>query len=1172
MAQAQISPINVTLGPNQQQQLSIGGAQADWFVLPVGTGTITSTGLYTAPAVYKSSYVYIYAHTGSLYYETLAQLSRSPVNLGSSAISISVSPSSINLNQGQTKQFKATVAGTVNHQVLWSVLVGTGSIVNGLYTAPSTVTSDSLVTISATSVAAPTKIASATITLAPAAPPAVTPIPTVGVSLRPTAHSLNPGQSKQFKAIVTGSSNTDVTWYLNPAVGSVVNGLYTAPSTVASATTVQLVATSTADPTKTATSTISLAASPAAPPPPPPAPSVSPVTVSVAPGGTTQFSVQNLPSGTTVAWSLSSATGSIAANGLYTAPGTVASQTTVTVTAKNSSTQAVLGTATLTVTASSAPTSVSPATATVAPAGTKQFSILNLPSGATVAWSISPATGSVASSGLYTAPSTVASQTTITVTAKNSSTQTVLGTATVTVTASPTPSVSPAQITLAPAGTKQFTVQNLPSGTTVAWSVSPAVGAIAANGLYTAPATVASQQTLTVTAKNSSTQSSLGTAHMTLQATPPPATNIVLPIEVLGANKATASAVFTVPSGANLSGQLKLWLQIHGLEYQTQASVQANGGAWIPINDSTVTYLGHSGTFGGIGGGFTTLQLTLNLPTGAITQGQNTLTFQFNGTDGISSGFRVLNLNVLTASGSQLISQSSFSQDDPSSWTAPLNNSTDIQAGQALWQTANLTGPGFGAMQAKCGSCHTQDGRDLKYFNYSNLSIQTRSMFHGLTAQQGNQIASYIRSLNVPTSVYARPWNPPYQPGPGIDSRPVSDWAAGAGLDAVVDNDADTLSYVFPGGSTANIAGNAYLNQREIPIMLQLRDWNHWLPTIHPMDAFGTQFTSDPLSTGYSFVRSELRPNDPANYLAHYTDISIDWLSYQIAFLKAYRAPQTSTNWADPAYGRSIYSVGQWMMVKSWEINQEFGLEGMAKVVFGPQAASRAWFSNQAFETSPFMLGIPRPTPGLGNGTAIAHIYDSFIWYQAQLILNDGNGMAQGTWPIDRGYSLSYLTNDLTWNNVTAQPRVGTAGLFMEWMTKILQGGDDPNDASPYFLVAFPAQVSTWSEVTPAQRTQLMNIWDSAWLGYVKSLTQAQLFTAPSGVSPVASTVFSATAPGSFTGDLAHSLPLLNYFGADPTVLNQIAQWGTSYWPSFNWAATISTPCKAGNLGEVKCK
>jgi hypothetical protein len=42
------------------------------------------------------------------------------------------------------------------------------------------------------------------------------------------------------------------------------------------------------------------------------------------------------------------------------------------------------------------------------------------------------------------------------------------------------------------------------------------------------------------------------------------------------------------------------------------------------------------------------------------------------------------------------------------------------------------------------------DGRDLKYFNFSNNSIITRSRFHGLTTLQGEQIAAYIRSLRFP--------------------------------------------------------------------------------------------------------------------------------------------------------------------------------------------------------------------------------------------------------------------------------------------------------------------------------------------------------------------------------------------------------------------------------------
>ncbi len=1143
--------------------------------MPTTVGTISPTGLYTAPAMYQSSYVYIYARSGSMYSQTEVHLSQGAVSSAGTAqaVGISVSPASIYLYGGQSAQFSAAVSGSTNTQVMWSISQGLGSIVNGLYTAPSSVSSDSLVTILATSMADPTKSASATILLGPAITPAVTTPPpsTVSISLRPRAPSLKAGQSKQFTATVSGSSNTAVTWSLNPNIGTVSNGLYTAPTTISATQIIQITATSVGDTTQSATSNMTLSASASVAPvtaTPSPATTVSPSTLTVAPGGTGQFSVQNLPSGVTVAWGVSPPVGSIPQSGLYTAPSSVAAQQILTVTATNSSTQAVLGTASLTLTATPPPPSVSPATVTVAPSGTQQFTVQNLPSGTTVAWSVSPTMGSIASNGLYNAPSTVATRTIITVTAKNSSTSAVLGTASLTLTATPqAPEVSPATATVAPLGSQVFSVQNLPSGTTVAWSISPGTGIINGAGVYEAPGNVASQQTITVTAKNGSTNAVLGTASLTLLASPPAVTNIVLPVEVMGASSATASVSFTIPSG-NVSGPLQLWLQIHGLEYQTQASVQVNSGAWIPINDSTATYLGNGATFGGIGGGFATLQLTLNLPSGSITPGQNTITFRFNATDGISSGFRVLNLNVLASNGSQLIPASTFTQDDPSTWTPPLNDAADIQAGQTLWQTANLTAPGFGAIRAKCGSCHTQDGRDLKYFNYSNVSIQTRAMFHGLTAQQGNQIASYIRSLNAPASSYGRPWNPPYQPGPGIDSRAVSDWAAGAGLDAVLDNDADTLAYVLPGGNTANIAGNAYLDQREIPIFLQLRDWNHWLPIVHPIDAFGAQFTSNPLYTMYGQVRGELIPNDPTTYKAHYSDL-VTWVTNQrTSFLPLVIQAKSSPVWNNLQYGREIYSVALWALVKSWEINQEFGLEGMSQVAFGPQAADRAWFSNQPFMTSPFMIGMPRPTPGLGNGSAITTLYDSFIWYQLQLILNDGNGTAAGTWPIDRQYALNYLVNDLTWDAPMDAPRTGTAGLFMEWFAKVLQS-NDPNDSSPYLMSIFPGQVSTWSQVTPSEKVQLMNTWLSTWFTAIQQDSLHQTLALLTGQTT--SVAFSSSAPGSFTGDLAYALPILRFEGVDPTLLSQISAWAAGIWPSFSWSTDLNTTCTTINFGQVSC-
>src|SRR5271166_6551739 len=167
-AYSQITPRGITLGPSQQQQFSVPGQQQwTWSIVPISVGTISPTGLYTAPAAYQSSYVYIYARAGSMYNQMEVHLSQGPVSSAGSAqsVGISVSPASIYLYGGQSAQFTASVSGSANTQVMWSITQGVGSIVNGLYTAPGSVNSDSLVTILATSLADPTKSASATILL-----------------------------------------------------------------------------------------------------------------------------------------------------------------------------------------------------------------------------------------------------------------------------------------------------------------------------------------------------------------------------------------------------------------------------------------------------------------------------------------------------------------------------------------------------------------------------------------------------------------------------------------------------------------------------------------------------------------------------------------------------------------------------------------------------------------------------------------------------------------------------------------------------------------------------------------------------------------------------------------------------------------------------------------------
>src|SRR5882724_4030591 len=57
---------------------------------------------------------------------------------------------------------------------------------------------------------------------------------------------------------------------------------------------------------------------------------------------------------------------------------------------------------------------------------------------------------------------------------------------------------------------------------------------------------------------------------------------MLLPIEVLGADGTTVSR--TVALQAAQAGLVRsLWLQVHGLRYAGQASVQINTSPWIPL-------------------------------------------------------------------------------------------------------------------------------------------------------------------------------------------------------------------------------------------------------------------------------------------------------------------------------------------------------------------------------------------------------------------------------------------------------------------------------------------------------------------------------------------------------------------------------------------------------------
>lgn len=87
-------------------------------------------------------------------------------------------------------------------------------------------------------------------------------VPPIAVSVTPAAASVDPGETLQLKASVTGSPNTAVRWSVNPVNGTIAGsvspaGLYTAPA-VASSQPVTVTASSLADPTVAGSATLSL--------------------------------------------------------------------------------------------------------------------------------------------------------------------------------------------------------------------------------------------------------------------------------------------------------------------------------------------------------------------------------------------------------------------------------------------------------------------------------------------------------------------------------------------------------------------------------------------------------------------------------------------------------------------------------------------------------------------------------------------------------------------------------------------------------------------------------------------------------------------------------------------------------------------------------------------------
>lgn len=183
----------------------------------------------------------------------------------SQTVSIAIMPPSATVAVGQQRQFFATVTGTTNTAVSWSV-AGAGTITAaGVYTAPSSVPSPPQATVTATSQADTSKSASATVTITSQA--------SGPVAVSPAAATVEVFTTQQFSATINGQPSAAVTWQVNGTTGGntitgtiSTSGLYSAPHSISNSiiqpngapVTVQITAVSTANTANFGTATVTL--------------------------------------------------------------------------------------------------------------------------------------------------------------------------------------------------------------------------------------------------------------------------------------------------------------------------------------------------------------------------------------------------------------------------------------------------------------------------------------------------------------------------------------------------------------------------------------------------------------------------------------------------------------------------------------------------------------------------------------------------------------------------------------------------------------------------------------------------------------------------------------------------------------------------------------------------
>lgn len=455
--------------------------------------------------------------------------------------------------------------------------------------------------------------------------------------------------------------------------------------------------------------------------------------------------------------------------------------------------------------------------------------------------------------------------------------------------------------------------------------------------------------------------------------------------------------------------------------------------------------------YGGLDGGFGTTRFATPI-SGIEANTTYDVQFQYDYLFGReASGYRILDLALWLSNDKSEINQILNDRIDITGedWDGPYANDANradfAEQGGKLWRGETgdvLIDPNGVDIKATCADCHASSGWDLKYFNFSDKSIIARSNFHGLSRVEGEKIAQYIRDLSFDRSTKGRPWQPPYQPGPEADDDSF-EWAAGQGLENVLETDEEMLSELFGNTNPSetdirttinDFNGNTNLRTQRLSV--QFPDWNGWLPTVHPKDIL----TSDEYNTinaAYLTLRSSLNTQEKINTLNNQNNIADNFANNGI--YKAFGDFSTvvhnviegenknnprSPVWADNnstiqiERQTKLRSLAPWFSIKFFEVIHEFNLHNIPDLKNIPtkdietfQWPTREW---AVFQNAAHIISERRGTSYFyqiddTREKQTKSIYLSSIWYQMQMTLTPGNRKGGVVSPNDWAYNLLHV-------------------------------------------------------------------------------------------------------------------------------------------------------------------